>query len=79
MARIEDLLDEALALAPSERAAIARELIASLEDVDPAGEVAQAWADEVERRVEAVNAGNAVLVPATEAQARIAARLKRRA
>ena len=79
MARIDDVLDEALTLAPSERAAIACELIASPEEVDPAKEVAQAWADEIERRVEAVDAGRAVLVPAAEAQARIAARLERRA
>lgn len=79
MARIDDVLHEALALPASERAEIARALIASLDDADLPGEVERAWQEEIERRVDAVQTGRAVLVPAAEAQARIAARLKRRA
>jgi putative addiction module component (TIGR02574 family) len=42
------LLQEALSLGPDERAALAAELLASLDDTE--GDVQSAWAAEIERR-----------------------------
>ena len=54
----------ALKLSAEERAQLADRLIASLLD-DQA--VDDAWADEVERRVEAIESGRSNLVPANDA------------
>lgn len=53
------VLEEALALAPTDRARIARELIASLEPADE--EIEASWADEVRRRIDEIEAGEAEL------------------
>ena len=57
--RAETLLREALMLSPDERADVAAELLASLDDADaedPAA-VQTAWAREIERRARRVLAG----------------------
>ncbi len=79
MARVEDVLGEALKLPAEERAALARQLISSLEDDEPAEDVERAWALEIEGRVADLDAGRVSLVPWDEARARIGSRLKRRA
>lgn len=79
MARVEDVLGEALKLPAEERAALARQLISSLDDDEPAEDVERAWAVEIERRVAELAAGTAELVPWDEARARIASRLRPRA
>jgi putative addiction module component (TIGR02574 family) len=58
---------EALKLTAEERAQLADRLIASL---FKGAEVEEAWAAEVERRIEEIEAGRAKLVPAAEAIAR---------
>ncbi|HEV3456440.1 MAG TPA: addiction module protein [Thermoanaerobaculia bacterium] len=59
MAQAETLLLEALKLSPEERADVAAELLASLDDepVAKADEVERAWAAEIERRAHRVLAG----------------------
>jgi len=55
----EYLLDEALRLPEGDRAELAAKLIESLDGQDDA-EVDSAWAEEIERRCAAVDAGDAV-------------------
>ena len=45
----QKLLEEALALAPNDRAELAAQLLASLDDTEP--DVEAAWAAEIQRRV----------------------------
>jgi putative addiction module component (TIGR02574 family) len=66
----EKVLSEALTLAIRERAEIAAQLIASL-DGEPEHDVEAAWAAEVDRRIEAVEAGRAKLVPWGDVERRI--------
>lgn len=64
------LLNEALKLTPEERADVAAELLASLDE--PADEdVEGAWAEEIERRARRVLAGESTGVDWAEARARI--------
>ncbi len=55
---------EALKLSPEERAELADHLLASL---GSEGEVEEAWAAEVQRRLAEVEAGRVVLVPLDQA------------
>ena len=75
---LESLAAEALRLAPEDRVQLADRLIAS---VFPDKEVEDAWADEVERRVQEIESGRAQLTPASEtiakARAAISSRLGR--
>lgn len=71
--QLEIVEAEALKLAPEERACLADHLIASLfEDKD----VEDAWAAEIERRIEEIESGRAPLVPAADAIARARAAIK---
>lgn len=71
--QLEIVEAQALKLSPEERAQLANRLIASLfED----HEVEEAWAAEVERRIEAVESGRSELVPAAEAIARARAAIR---
>ena len=64
---------EALKLTAEERVQLADRLIASLfEDT----EIEEAWAAEVERRIEEIEDGRAKLIPAAEAIARARAALE---
>jgi putative addiction module component (TIGR02574 family) len=66
----KQLLVEALRLPEEERAALAGELIESLEtEVDPDAEAA--WSVEIRKRVDELNAGRARTVPWSEARRRI--------
>jgi len=66
----KQLLEEALRLPAEERAALAGELLDSLDaDVDPEAEVA--WALEIRARVNEVESGRATTVPWSEARRRI--------
>ena len=75
----QHVLDEALRLSNEERAALARDLIVSLEDApyDPAEEVEAAWADEIRRRVARVRAGEPG-IPANDVLTEARARLRKR-
>ena len=58
----EHVLRTALALNPNDRAEIAATLIQSLDD-EADEDVELAWAQEIKRRVEALDTGQAQLVP----------------
>jgi hypothetical protein len=66
-ARTQKLLEEILGLPAAERALIANELEASLDDgaVVPEG-VARAWADEAERRLREVEGGTVEAIAASD-------------
>jgi len=66
----ETLLAKALRLAPKARAALAAELLASLDGpADPDAE--SAWATEIERRAEAIEAGTSELESWEDARLRV--------
>jgi putative addiction module component (TIGR02574 family) len=72
----KQLLAEALQLLPEERAALAGELIQSLDtEVDDDAEAA--WSAEIRRRLERLDAGLANTVPWAEARRRILAAARR--
>lgn len=72
----KQLLAEALQLPPEERAALAGELIQSLDsEVDEDTEAA--WSEEIRRRLERLDAGLANTVPWAEARRRILAAARR--
>lgn len=72
-AQLEAVEAQALSLAAEERARLADRLISSLFNEQG---VEDAWATEVERRIEAIESGRAGLVPAAEAIARARAAIK---
>jgi putative addiction module component (TIGR02574 family) len=67
------ILEDAMALSPDERAALAHELLASL-DADRDSSVDQAWAAEITRRAERFRAGESEGIPAEEVKARVVER-----
>jgi putative addiction module component (TIGR02574 family) len=71
-ARIDHLLDEALALAADERSALVIALLDSLEGEDEAT-IGKAWAEEIRRRRSALSSGATQAVPWLEARARLSA------
>ena len=72
---VDRLLDEALKLAPDERARIVAELLATLEPDLPSQRRSETeWIDEIERRARAAIAGSPG-IPWDEARNRIRARL----
>ncbi len=71
-ARVDHLIDEALALPAEERSAVALALLDSLGGEDEAA-VSQAWAEEVRRRRQGLRSGAARAVPWEEAKARLSA------
>lgn len=77
--RARELLREALALPVDERADVAAELLASLDDgsEDPA-EVEAAWAAEIERRARRVLAGGAAGASWQDVRARAESALRKR-
>jgi len=75
--RAQELLREALTLPVNERADVAAELIASLDEPsaqNPA-EVEAAWAREIERRARRVMSGESAGEPWDDVRARVARRL----
>jgi putative addiction module component (TIGR02574 family) len=71
--QLEIVEAQALKLTAEERAWLADRLIASLSEDS---EVEEAWAVEVERRVEEIESDRAKLIPAAEAIARARAAIK---
>jgi putative addiction module component (TIGR02574 family) len=67
--------DEALKLSPEDREALVETLIVSLERPDT---LHPEWEAEIARRLEAVQAGRARLIPADEALAQLAAHVHAR-
>jgi putative addiction module component (TIGR02574 family) len=74
-ARAKKLLDELLTLSVEDRALIAVELEASIEEDASPEEIEKMWAEEIERRVKDVVEGRSRGIPAQEAFAQIRARL----
>jgi putative addiction module component (TIGR02574 family) len=72
--RADTILGTALALPPDERAWLAAELIASLEEGEDA-DIEAAWAQEIEKRIAEVESGEAEITDWEEARARIKATL----
>ncbi len=79
-ARTQELLREALALPVNERADVAAQLLASLDDAaaDNPAEVEAAWAEEIERRARRVLAGDTSGIPWEDVRRRAEAELRRR-
>ena len=78
--RAQELLREAMALPVKERADLAAELLASLDDAaadDPA-EVEAAWAAEIERRARQVMTGETAGIPWEDVRRRAEAELRRK-
>jgi putative addiction module component (TIGR02574 family) len=78
--RAQELLREALTLPLGERADVAAELLASLDDAEaenPA-EVEAAWAAEIERRARRVMCGESAGVPWEDVRRRAEAELRKR-
>ena len=65
MADLVEVLKTALGLGVEDRAALAEELLASLEELSPE-EADHLWAEEAERRLKALRSGNARAIPAQE-------------
>ena len=78
--RAQTLLREALTLPVDERAEVAAELLASLDDstVEEPAAVQAAWAKEIERRARRVLAGESAGEPWEDVRDRIARRLTKR-
>ncbi len=72
----EDLLAQALGLPRGDRARLADELLASLEE--PEDDVAAAWASELQRRSRELADGTVERIPWETARAQILAELKQR-
>ena len=78
--KAQELLREAMALPVKERADLAAELLASLDDAaaeDPA-EVEAAWAAEIERRARRVMTGETAGIPWEDVRRRAEAELRRK-
>ena len=65
---VEELAAKAQELSSEDRARLAEDLLASLQD-EPQSEVEAAWDREIERRVEQVRVGTARLIPAEDVHA----------
>ena len=77
--RTQELLREALALPVDERADVAAQLLASLDDEDVATEdLEAAWAAEIERRARRVLAGQSEGIPWEGVRRRAEAELRKR-
>jgi putative addiction module component (TIGR02574 family) len=78
--RAQALLREALTLPTDERADVAAELLASLDETPPENpaEVEAAWAHEIERRARRVMSGESTGEPWEDVRARVLQRLTQR-
>lgn len=77
--RAQELLREALTLPSEERADVAAELLASLDDTDTdIADVETAWAAEIEKRARRVLAGESPGVPWEDVRRRAEAELRKR-
>lgn len=63
MAELNDILRDALSLGVQERARLAEQLLASLDQVEP-GELDRIWEDEAEKRLRSLRSGSARTVSA---------------
>ncbi|MHB1213355.1 MAG: addiction module protein [Thiobacillus sp.] len=77
-ALLKEIEDQALQLSPQERGELIHRLILSLEGTseDSPEAIAQAWDEEIARRVAEIDAGTVVLIPHDEVFARLDAIIK---
>ncbi|MDR3456807.1 MAG: addiction module protein [Verrucomicrobiae bacterium] len=75
-ATLEQVAEEALSLSLSDRSALTRILIQTLdaEPVEDAAEVQQAWQVEVEKRVDEILSGRVKTIPADEVFSKLRAK-----
>lgn len=75
--RVQEVLRDALTLSVEERADVAAELLASLDEAPPddPAEVEAAWAREIERRARRVMSGESAGEPWEDVRARVVRRL----
>jgi putative addiction module component (TIGR02574 family) len=73
---LEEIASHALSLTVESRAALAKRLLDSLEDLSPA-EFERLWVDEAARRYQQLLDGTATSIPSEEVFARLEARLRR--
>lgn len=77
--RTQEILQEALALPVDERADVAAQLLASLDDEDVATEdIEAAWAIEIEKRARRVLSGQSEGIPWEDVRRRAEAELRKR-
>jgi putative addiction module component (TIGR02574 family) len=77
--RAQELLREALNLPSQERADVAAELLASLDEADASvDDVEAAWAAEIERRARRVLAGDSTGIPCDDVRRRAEEELRKR-
>jgi len=74
--KLEDITAEALAMSVESRAALARRLLDSLEELTPE-EYQRMWVDEAARRYQELKAGTARSIPSEDVFARLDARPRR--
>ena len=68
--KTQAILEQALKLSPTERADVAEQLIASLDEA-PDADVEKAWQEEVQRRLQQVELGEVKTIPWEEVQRRL--------
>jgi len=75
-ATLEKVAEDALSLPARDRAALTRILIQALDagPVEDAAEVEAAWQDEVEKRVDEIDSGQAKTIPAEEVFSKLRAK-----
>jgi putative addiction module component (TIGR02574 family) len=75
---LKEIEDQALSLSPKERGELIHRLIISLEGEaeDTPEAIAQAWDEEIARRVAEIDAGTAVLIPHEQVMAKIDEKLR---
>jgi len=64
------VLEEALKLTPTERAEVAEQLIASLDEA-PETDVERAWQEEIQKRLQQIERGEVKTIPWEEVQKRL--------
>ena len=73
--KLETLRNAAMALSEQERAALAKDLVASLDGPEDEG-VAEAWDCEIRRRIQQIDSGEAELLDAKEVLSRARDRIR---
>ena len=71
--KLKELFREAAELSDNDRAQLAGMLLESLED-EPDADVEAAWAEEVERRIRQVDAGEVTMIPWEQVRAELFSR-----
>jgi putative addiction module component (TIGR02574 family) len=73
MERIEKILAEVLALPREARAALAAQLLKSIDDDGFDDDAERAWTDEIERRIQDIDTGRVQTVPWDETEKKLRA------